>query len=164
MATRKLLDSLDAQPHYRLMTAEQAVKILDRIFAEDSKSALEVSLSVSLSASLPLSKSLSPPVSFSLSLSLSLSLARSRALSLSPHTHKHAHTSIRTRAHTQMQREEQLVSNVFLTQGASILYKASVEPQRFLLHLGPLCVIVVLLGLVWAEAPVGLSCKVFSLI
>eukprot|EP00802_Teleaulax_amphioxeia_P021336 Tamp_21686.p1 GENE.Tamp_21686~~Tamp_21686.p1 ORF type:complete len:115 (+),score=0.25 Tamp_21686:402-746(+) len=87
MATRKLLDSLDAQPHYRLMTAEQAVKILDRIFAEDSKSALE---------------------------------------------------------------------------GASILYKASVEPQRFLLHLGPLCVIVVLLGLVWAEAPVGLSCKEFS--
>ena len=92
MATRKLLDSLDAQPHYRLMTAEQAVKILDRIFAEDSKSALEVSLSVSLSASLPLSKSLSPPVSFSLSLSLSLSRSLARALSLSLSLYTHTHT------------------------------------------------------------------------
>jgi hypothetical protein len=62
-----------------------------------------------------------------------------RALSLSHSlTHTHTHTCI---GHTHMQGAEHTVSHVFLflVQGTNILYKASMEPQRFLLHLGRLC-------------------------
>jgi hypothetical protein len=42
MAAAKLNESLEHQPYYRMMTAEQAVKILDRIFADDSVGMIEV--------------------------------------------------------------------------------------------------------------------------
>ena len=42
MAAAKLIESLEHQPYYRMMAAEQAVKILDRIFADDSAGMIEV--------------------------------------------------------------------------------------------------------------------------
>ena len=46
MAAAKLKESLEHQPYYRMMTAEQAVKVLDRIFADDSVGMIEVCVCV----------------------------------------------------------------------------------------------------------------------